>query len=216
MRATSAVRACPAMGATWLVVPLAADCLRTSRWWSAHAATCGRWVTHSTWRSRPRRCSSRPTVVATAPPTPESTSSNTSVPALPSSLVVTAMASARRDNSPPDATRSIARGADPACAETKNCTDSRPCAAGCARRSSATANTPPCMPSVCIAAVTAAARRGAALARRRDTVCAAASYAARVWATWFSSCCRSPDASSAASSCRHAFSSAGNSSGGRR
>ena len=46
----------------------------------------------------------RPTVSATAPPTPASTSSKISVCAVPSWLVVTAMASAMRDSSPPEAT----------------------------------------------------------------------------------------------------------------
>ena len=35
-------------------------CLATTRWWSAQAATCGRWVTASTWRSRPSCFISRP------------------------------------------------------------------------------------------------------------------------------------------------------------
>ena len=41
------------------------------------AATWGRCVTHSFWPENPRALSSRPTISATAPPTPESTSSNT-------------------------------------------------------------------------------------------------------------------------------------------
>ena len=46
---------------------------------SANAATCGRCVTHSTCRRAPSVCSRPPTVAATAPPMPLSTSSNTSV-----------------------------------------------------------------------------------------------------------------------------------------
>jgi hypothetical protein len=55
----------------------------------------------------------RPTVSATAPPTPASTSSKISVCAVPSSLVVTAMASAMRDSSPPEATLPTGRGVLP-------------------------------------------------------------------------------------------------------
>jgi len=60
-----------------------------------------------------------PTVLATAPPTPESTSSKISVAApVPRAwrcwLVVTAMASAMRESSPPEATLASGRGVLPA------------------------------------------------------------------------------------------------------
>ena len=48
----------------------------------ANAATCGRWVTTSTWWSAPSAASASPTATAAVPPIPASTSSNTSVPAV--------------------------------------------------------------------------------------------------------------------------------------
>ena len=74
--------------------------------------------------------SAGPTVSATAPPTPASTSSKISVDGasapLPSSLVTTAIASAMRDSSPPEATLPSGRGVLPAWPATRNSADSRP------------------------------------------------------------------------------------------
>ncbi len=50
-------------GATLLLVPwLCCRCWRPRRCWSAQAATCGRWVTASTWRSLTQALHERPTV----------------------------------------------------------------------------------------------------------------------------------------------------------
>ena len=51
----------------------------TTTWRSAYAATCGRWVTTSTWAVLASSASRRPTSTAARPPTPASTSSNTNV-----------------------------------------------------------------------------------------------------------------------------------------
>jgi hypothetical protein len=84
---------------------------------------------------RPNCFIRRPTLSATAPPTPASISSKMSVgrwPAgpLPPCAVVTAMASARRDNSPPEATLARARGVLPAWPATRSSTASSPKACG--------------------------------------------------------------------------------------
>ena len=155
--------------ATALEVPAASLCLATTRWWSAQAATCGRWVTARTWRSRPNCFISRPTVSATAPPTPASTSSKIRVWAAPSWLVVTAMASAMRESSPPEATLPTRRGVLPAWPATRKPTSSSPPSAGSAAWASATSKRPPCMPRPCMACVMALASCGAALLRSRET-----------------------------------------------
>src|SRR6185369_8316580 len=107
MRAISATRASPATPSTALVAAPSACFLRTTKWWSAHAATCGRCVTAKTWRPLPSCFINRPTVSATAPPMPASTSSKISVAGACSpcgSMPTTATASAMRDSSPPEAT----------------------------------------------------------------------------------------------------------------
>ena len=53
--------------------------LAIRKWWSARAATCGAWVTESTCTLRASRARRVPIASATAPPTPVSISSNTSV-----------------------------------------------------------------------------------------------------------------------------------------
>jgi hypothetical protein len=107
-------------------------------------------------------------VAATAPPTPESTSSKISVAAGPSVLVVTAMASDRRDSSPPEATGRW-RGAS---RRRGGHQELRAFQSVRGRRRQALQlhlEAPPAMPSSCMAAVTAADRRGAACARARPT-----------------------------------------------
>ena len=59
------------MALTWLATPSFIAALATSRWWSAQAATCGKCVTAKTWRCWPSFFIKRPTVSATAPPTPD-------------------------------------------------------------------------------------------------------------------------------------------------
>ena len=68
---------------------------------SANAATCGRWVTHSTWCCLPTCASARPTAVPASPPMPASTSSNTRVGGAAEST--TRRASIARASSPPEA-----------------------------------------------------------------------------------------------------------------
>jgi hypothetical protein len=173
MRATSATRASPATGSTALAVVPSTVRLETTKWWSAQAATCGRCVTARTCRSRPSCFINRPTVSATAPPTPASISSKISVAAasVPAAtwLVDTAMASAIRDSSPPDATFASGRGVLPACPATRNSADSRPNDWGASCGVSATSKRPPAMPSCCNACVTVFSRRGAALRRAAET-----------------------------------------------
>ena len=98
----------------------------TRKWWSANEATCGRCVTHSTCRCAPSDCSSRPTVAATAPPMPASTSSKTSVGTWPTSLAATWIARPMRDSSPPDATRDSGPTGCFACAAIRNSSESSP------------------------------------------------------------------------------------------
>jgi hypothetical protein len=159
----------------------------------------------------------RPTVSATAPPMPASISSKISVAApAPDRAVVTAMANARRDSSPPDATLANARGVLPAWPATRSSTLSRPkdCGSSCAI--SATSKRPPAMPSCCIACVTASASFGAASFLALLTRCASARHARSASAAARSSAALSVAASSCASSARQPASSAAKSSGGRR
>ena len=82
----------------------------TTRCRSANAATCGRWVTTTTWAVRASRASRRPTSTAAWPPTPASTSSNTNVGTGSAPAKTTSTASITRDSSPPDAPRCSGRG----------------------------------------------------------------------------------------------------------
>ena len=87
-------------------------------WWEvAYAAICGRWVTHSTWKRPASVRSMRPTLSATAPPMPASTSSNISV--LPGRSVVASVfnPSMTRDSSPPEAILASGRASSPGFAE---------------------------------------------------------------------------------------------------
>src|SRR5215510_12938635 len=51
----------------------------TTRWWSAWDATCGKCVMQNTWWNMPNLLNLVPNAAATAPPTPESTSSKTKI-----------------------------------------------------------------------------------------------------------------------------------------
>jgi hypothetical protein len=138
-------------------------CLATTRCWSAQAATCGRWVT-----------AMHLAVLAQLFHQPADGFGHGAADARidlvedqrlrrPSWLVVTAMASAMRDNSPPEATLPTGRGVLPLWPATRNsaCRPARSWA-GCASGCSATSKRPPCMPSPCMACVMALAslRRG--------------------------------------------------------
>ena len=93
---------------------------------SAKAATCGRWVTTSTWAERASRASRRPTSTAALPPTPASISSNTNVGTGSAPANTTSTASISRDSSPPEAPRCSGRNAVPGCAANSISTSSMP------------------------------------------------------------------------------------------
>ena len=80
---------------------------------AASEATWGRWVMQTTWRPSPRPRSLSPTARAVWPPTPASTSSNTSV-AGPPLLATVIRASITRESSPPDADSRTGAGGTPA------------------------------------------------------------------------------------------------------
>lgn len=126
MRATSSTRSDLPRVWTWETVLSALCDLLTLRWWLPWAATCGRWVTHKIWCDWPSWCNSFPTVSATAPPIPASTSSKISVGVNEALLVMTLMAKLIRANSPPDATLAKDRGVLPAWPATKNSICSKP------------------------------------------------------------------------------------------
>ena len=106
MRAISSRRWSAASALTRVAtrLPLSSASLEISRCWSARAATCGAWVTAITCTLPASRASRAPMASATAPPTPVSISSNTSVGAEPRSDSTTFSASRKRDSSPPEAT----------------------------------------------------------------------------------------------------------------
>ena len=121
---------------------------------SANAATCGRWVTHITCRRAPSPCSSLPTVAATVPPMPASTSSKISVG--------TVVDFARHDGDRQREARQLAARRDPRERAERLLRVARdakldlllPEAAGTASGSSATSKRPPAIASSCIVAVT--------------------------------------------------------------
>ena len=92
----------------------------------ARAATCGACVTDSTCTRDDSRASRWPIASATAPPTPVSISSKTSVGAEPRSASATFSASRKRDSSPPEATFIIGPGRVPGLVRTQNSTWSMP------------------------------------------------------------------------------------------
>ena len=99
MRAISSMRASSSSNSTRVRSPLR----EMRKWRAARAATCGEWVTSSTCVVRASRCSRSPTASATAPPTPRSTSSNTSAAGGLISASATFSASEKRASSPPEA-----------------------------------------------------------------------------------------------------------------
>ena len=122
IRASSSTRAVASSSVTVVRTAASSPSLTTRKCASANAATCGRWVTVSTCRRAASDCISRPTVPATAPPMPVSTSSKISVGTAPASLVTTCTASAIRDSSPPDATRASGPSGCFGCPATRNST----------------------------------------------------------------------------------------------
>jgi hypothetical protein len=69
-------------------------------------------------------------IAATAPPMPESTSSNTMVGTASVPSAATSIASEIRDSSPPEATLRSGRGGWPALADTRKSARSAPCGSG--------------------------------------------------------------------------------------
>ena len=92
---------------------------------SASAAICGRWVMQSTWRASPSARRRSPTARAVWPPTPASTSSNTSVRDSPAPATVIS-ASITRDSSPPDAVSRIGAAGTPGFGASMSSTRSAP------------------------------------------------------------------------------------------
>src|SRR5215831_18128203 len=119
MRANSSTRSSPLSSVRVVRVLRPSLCLVTRRCWCAWQATCGRCVTHSTWPRTPSERSSRPTISATAPPIPASTSSNT-MQRGSCDAHATCTASDRRESSPPEATLARERGGEPGLAVTRN------------------------------------------------------------------------------------------------
>ena len=93
---------------------------------SAYAATCGRWVTTSTWALLASSASRRPTSTAARPPTPASTSSKTNVGTGLVPASATSMASITRDSSPPEAPLASGRAGEPVLAASWSSTSSSP------------------------------------------------------------------------------------------
>ena len=132
MRAISSRRWSAASALTRVAtrLPLSSASLEISRCWPARAATCGACVTAITCTLAASRASRAPMASATAPPTPVSISSNTSVGAEPRSASTTFSASRKRDSSPPEATFISGPGRVPGLVCTQNSTRSNPCGPG--------------------------------------------------------------------------------------
>src|SRR5581483_3103064 len=98
----------------------------TSNCRSAKAATCGRWVTTTTWAVLASLASRRPISTAALPPTPASTSSKRYVGTGSVPAKTTSTASITRDSSPPDAPLAMGRGGAPGCGASSTSTSSAP------------------------------------------------------------------------------------------
>ena len=130
----------------------------------AWAATWGRWVMQSTWWASPSARSRSPTARAVWPPTPASTSSNTSVRDSPPPATVIS-ASMTRDSSPPEADSRSGAAGTPGLGASISSTRSAPVAAISVRGSSSTWNSAPSMARFWSSARTCSARRGPASRR---------------------------------------------------
>ena len=205
-------------------------CLLTTQWWSPQAATCARWVTDSTCADWPSCFINAPTTSPTVPPMPASISSKINVTgratrhrAIGSAPrardVVTAMASARRDSSPPEATLASARGVAAGVAGDLELDVLQAEALRLVlRRPAPTSKRPPAMPRPCIACVTASASElcGAAARSALNALGFVRGSRARPAPCACSSADTSAAASSACNSSLHCASNAGSSAGGRR
>ena len=127
MRASSSMRASPSTGSIDVRVVPPCVLLLTRSCRPACEATCARCVTHSTCPAEASALSCRPTISATAPPTPASTSSKTRHCRWAALSVATCRARLMRDSSPPEAVPARGRGGWPGFALTMNSISSRPC-----------------------------------------------------------------------------------------
>src|SRR6185295_3374011 len=140
MRAISSRRALAVSMSTEAMVSPSESALETRSWSAAAAATCGECVMARTCRSCPSRARRSPMAAATAPPTPASASSNTSVPAGEAPARQTLTANAKRAISPPEAIRSSAPKPAPELVSISKATSSRPAGPASLRRMTAMRN----------------------------------------------------------------------------
>ena len=87
--------------------------LVTRKWWIPNFAICGRWVMQITWWCRDNSDSFWPTISATLPPIPASTSSKIKVSTESVSAKMAFNASTTRESSPPDAILASGLSASP-------------------------------------------------------------------------------------------------------
>ena len=125
IRASSRSRSSPVTAATPEAVTWPSSVLRTTRCWSANAATWARCVTTITWAPPARAARRAPTSRAALPPTPASTSSKTNVGTSPLP-VTTSRASMTRESSPPEAALATLRAGAPGLAASTISTSSTP------------------------------------------------------------------------------------------
>jgi hypothetical protein len=116
-----------------------------------------------------------PIVSATAPPIPESTSSNTSVATGEALAATSWMARLTRDSSPPEATLASGRSGRLGCDDTWNSMSSAPPGPASSSLFNSILKLPPAIASCCIAVVTALESDCAAVARLAESFLAAAS-----------------------------------------
>src|SRR5512139_3578728 len=142
IRASSLILSCFVNGFTPVATVPPAARFTTWRCSSAKAATCGRWVTQTTWERAASPFSRAPTRSATLPPLPVSISSNTSVRPPPPREAAFRSDSITRDSSPPEAVEASGRISWPGFAENRNSASSNPeaeSAAGAASRDDSSA-----------------------------------------------------------------------------
>ena len=125
IRQSSATTPSPSSASTVVsAVSVSAD-FSMRKWVPASAAICGRCVMHRTCRPSPSARSRSPTARAVWPPTPASTSSNTSVRDSPAPATVMS-ASMTRESSPPDAASRMGAAGTPGLGASRNSTRSLP------------------------------------------------------------------------------------------
>src|SRR5512139_180109 len=126
IRASSLILSCFESGFTPVATVPPAARFTTWRCSSAKAATCGRWVTQTTWETAASPFSRAPTRSATLPPIPVSISSNTRVRPPPPREAALRSDSITRESSPPEAVEARGRGSWPGFAENSSSASSNP------------------------------------------------------------------------------------------